>query len=114
MTSVKGSKDMEREEKGLLEFMKDVQSKEDLRRETEKLLEEMKKQGWSHPIFCTKMLKLAAAKQYLVTSEQVRKLREQKAGYEPSKEVREGKGCCWPFDYSYYIDTDGKERNGEQ
>ena len=95
---------MEKDKKGLLEFMVDVQNKPELREKADGLLEKMTTEKMSHPMFCAAMLKIAIQYGYLVTGEEVEKLRSQKVGYEFSDEVKAGNGRCWPFDYSYYID----------
>ncbi|MBS6194287.1 MAG: hypothetical protein KH828_01720 [Clostridiales bacterium] len=94
---------MDNEKNGLLDFMKDVQEEPELRRMAEELLKKMQSAGWSHPVFCAEMLKIARQKGYRVTPEEVAKLRAEKEGYAQSQGVSEGKGRCWPFDYSYYV-----------
>lgn len=95
---------MERDKKGLLEFMADVQNQPELREKADRLLEQMVSEKTSHPMFCAAMLKVAIQGGYRVTAEEVKKLRSQKVGYEFTDEVKAGKGRCWPFDYSYYIE----------
>lgn len=94
---------MSENKNGLLDFMKDVQEQKELRTAAEELLEKMQSAGWSHPVFCAEMLKVARQNGYMVTPEEVAKLRSQKEGYADSEGVEEGKGRCWPFDYSYYV-----------
>lgn len=93
----------EQNKTGLLDFMTDVQEQKELRKKAEDLLEMMQEKNWSHPVFCAELLKIARQQGYVVTPEEVAKLRSQKDGYAPSEEMAEGKGRCWPFDYSYYI-----------
>ena len=59
-------------------------------------------------MFCAEMLKIAIQGGYRVNGAEVAKLRSQKEGYEFSDAVKAGKGRCWPFDYSYYIEKTDK------
>ena len=95
---------MDKNKKGLLEFMIDVQNIPGLREKAEDLLAKMQAEKTSHPMFCAEMLKIAIQGGYRVNGAEVAKLRSQKEGYEFSDAVKAGKGRCWPFDYSYYIE----------
>lgn len=94
---------MTEEKRGLLDFTEDVQKQPELHTEAEELLKKMQEENWSHSVFCAEMLKVARKKGYLVTAEEVMKLRSQKNGYIFTESVKEGKGELWPFDYSYCI-----------
>ena len=84
---------MDKNKKGLLEFMIDVQNIPELREKAEDLL-----------AYNADLLKIAIQGGYRVNGAEVAKLRSQKEGYEFSDAVKAGKGRCWPFDYSYYIE----------
>ena len=94
---------MAEEKRGLLDFTQDVQNQPELRTQAEDLLKKMQEKNWSHPVFCAEMLKIARKNGYLVTSEEVMKLRSQKDGYSFTEDVKQGKGQLWPFDYSYCV-----------